>query len=470
MRKGIFGGVAALLAIAGMATAQTPTDSGDDAGARQGEEIHVASRQTESNRPTPAGATPPRDQPGRGTVQPEKIEAAPSPAPTEPSAAYSGPPAAPCVDGGDCCDSVGWGSRCWVNVDYLWWWTKRRDLPPLVTTGDPASQGILGQPGTQILFGGPIRPEENGRSGIRVMAGTWLGCEQTCGIEVGAFYFPSRDDHRILGSDLCTFLARPFFNLNDCVESSEITSQQGLARGSTHVRTPLDFWGAEINSIHKLCFGCAYRFDFLAGFRYLDLDEAVGIDELIRVEEDLPPEFSEFDRFAGATITVRDRFATRNRFYGGQVGLDGAFASGPWQVGVRGKVGLGVTRQTIDISGSQTIVFPNGVQNNFNGGLLALASNIGRHNDNEFSVVPEIGVNLGYRFNECVLAYVGYSFLYWSRVARAGDQIDRVVDVTQIPNFAPPDVRPTGFSRPAVLFAQSDFWAQGLNFGVELSW
>jgi hypothetical protein len=65
---------------------------------------------------------------------------------------------------------------------------------------------------------------------------------------------------------------------------------------------------------------------------------------------------------------------------------------------------------------------------------------------------------------------MGYSFLYWSNVWRAGDQIDRVVDVTQIPNFAPPDVQPTGFARPGVPFRTSDFWAQGLNFGVEFTW
>jgi hypothetical protein len=339
-----------------------------------------------------------------------------------------------------------------------------------VTSGDPASQGILGQPGTQVMFVGDYCADESARSGIRVMAGTWLGCEQTCGVEIGAFYLFERDDVRVFGSDLSTFLARPFFSLNDSEEASEITSLTGLSRGYTTVRMPLEFWGAEINGIHQLCCGCACRVDLLTGFRYLDLDEAAGIDEWIRVEDTLPPEFSQFDRFAGATISVQDRFATRNQFYGGQVGIDGAVARGPWQLGVRAKLGLGVTRQTVDINGSQTIGFPTGVVETFNGGLLALPTNIGRYHDNEFAVVPEVAANIGYRFSDCIMVYAGYTFLYWSRVVRPGDQIDRVVDVTQIPNFAPPGVPSTGIARPTVLFSQTDFWAQGLNLGVELCW
>src|SRR6185295_14750619 len=48
--------------------------------------------------------------------------------------------------------------RIWAEVEYLGWWTKGRDLPPLVTTspiGTPFAQsGVLGQPTTQVLYGG----------------------------------------------------------------------------------------------------------------------------------------------------------------------------------------------------------------------------------------------------------------------------------------------------------------------------
>jgi hypothetical protein len=67
-----------------------------------------------------------------------------------------------------------------------------------------------------------------------------------------------------------------------------------------------------------------------------------------------------------------------------------------------------------------------------------------------------------------VQVYAGYNFLYWSNVIRPGDQIDRTVDLTFVPN-APP-VPPSGQNRPAPTFGQSDFWAQGVQFGVQFRW
>src|SRR5262249_40415839 len=161
----------------------------------------------------------------------------PTPKPVDTGAA----PAAPVVhpDLGDGPVANGASGNTWVNLDYLLWWTKKRQLPPLVTTGNPLFQGILAQPTTHILFVGPVTPDEEGRSGFRVTTGCWLDCEKCWGLEFSGFYFPSRDDERVFGSDLCSFLARPFFSLNECRETSEITSQPGLARGTTNVRTPL---------------------------------------------------------------------------------------------------------------------------------------------------------------------------------------------------------------------------------------
>jgi hypothetical protein len=48
---------------------------------------------------------------------------------------------------------------------------------------------------------------------------------------------------------------------------------------------------------------------------------------------------------------------------------------------------------------------------------------------------------------------LGYTWFYWSDVARAVSQIDRVVDQTQSVN------------RPAFNLQTTSFWAQGLNAG-----
>ena len=74
----------------------------------------------------------------------------------------------------------------------------------------------------------------------------------------------------------------------------------------------------------------------------------------------------------------------------------------------------------------------------------------------------------GYLVTNHIRAYVGYNFLYWTNVIRPGDQIDRVVDLTFVPNSIP--VPFSGQNRPQPLFKQSDLWAQGLQFGLELRW
>ncbi len=57
---------------------------------------------------------------------------------------------------------------------------------------------------------------------------------------------------------------------------------------------------------------------------------------------------------------------------------------------------------------------------------------------------------------------VGYTFLYWSQVARAGDQISTVINPSQFP---PGQL--SGAPAPQFKLALSDFWAQGVNFGVD---
>jgi hypothetical protein len=56
---------------------------------------------------------------------------------------------------------------------------------------------------------------------------------------------------------------------------------------------------------------------------------------------------------------------------------------------------------------------------------------------------------------------LGYSFLYWNDVVLAANQIDLQVNPTQLPG------PPVGELRPLFQFQRTDFWAMGLNFGVE---
>jgi len=65
----------------------------------------------------------------------------------------------------------------------------------------------------------------------------------------------------------------------------------------------------------------------------------------------------------------------------------------------------------------------------------------------------------------------GFKALHWNRLVLAGDQIDRAIDITQIPNFpVPAGTVATGLNRPTVFFNQTDLWLRATNVGVELKW
>jgi hypothetical protein len=120
--------------------------------------------------------------------------------------------------------------------------------------------------------------------------------------------------------------------------------------------------------------------------------------------------------------------------------------------------------QSVDIDGSQQIASANR-QLNFVGGLYALPSNIGHHSQTRIGFVPEVGVKFGYDVRPNLRVFVGYDFLYWSNVLRAGDQIDPVLDANQIPNAGGP-FPPANQVRPRVPFQTTSYWAQGVSAGL----
>ena len=87
----------------------------------------------------------------------------------------------------------------------------------------------------------------------------------------------------------------------------------------------------------------------------------------------------------------------------------------------------------------------------------------------EFTAIPELGLKVSYHVNDRLRAFMGYDFIYWSDVVRPGNQINRNINVSHVPTS---DLFNSGDDprQPAPLFHRSDFWAQGLAFGVELKY
>ena len=70
------------------------------------------------------------------------------------------------------------------------------------------------------------------------------------------------------------------------------------------------------------------------------------------------------------------------------------------------------------------------------GGLLAVATNMGRFHNDGFAAVPQVGINIGYQCAEWLRLSVGYDFLYFSSVVRPADQINVKATTTEHLGFA----------------------------------
>ncbi|MGH7134903.1 MAG: BBP7 family outer membrane beta-barrel protein, partial [Pirellulales bacterium] len=118
------------------------------------------------------------------------------------------------------------------------------------------------------------------------------------------------------------------------------------------------------------------------------------------------------------------------------------------------------------LSGSTTFTDPLGKQTFLPGGVLVTTANMGRYYQSAFAVAPEGHFNLGYQLTPFVTVRLGYSFIYLSNVARPGDQVTRVTSPNRIPSD--PSYGAAGPNPPAFQFHTTSYWAQGLNFGLDL--
>ena len=355
-------------------------------------------------------------------------------------------------------------ARFWARVDYLMWWTKGMETPPLVTTGPSADQpGYIGYAGTQILYGGG-RILDGLQSGGRVQIGKWLDCCNTVGVEGEFLALGGTSDHFYEWSPGDPILSRPFYDVtrpaNDPQNVEQVASP-GVIAGSVSVdsRTQFEAAGANLRIFLNGCNNCCegWRADLLLGYRYLHLKDQLGVTE----------DLTSLSQEAPGSFLVHDQFGTNDQFNGGELGLSLAMHRGPWSWELTPKIALGVTHENAGVNGSTLSTDGNGNSTLSSGGLLALSSNIGSYSTNEFAVAPQINTTISYQFSPRLQATFGYSFLYWSRVARAGDQIDFMVN----PNLLPGGTAAAGgnLDHPAFAFNQTSFWAQGINFGITYS-
>jgi hypothetical protein len=368
-------------------------------------------------------------------------------------------------------------SRIWASAEYLLWFPKDQPLPfPVVTSTTqpgvrpPVGQpGGLGSPGTVVLLGNENLDMEVS-SGVRLTIGSWLNCERTCGMELSGFVLEQRSVAFRANSDANgnPFLGFPIFDAAPDINSEAaipVTFPQvpppTQAAGGLVVTAYTQFWGAEANGIFYLMGTDRSSCILIAGFRYAGLQESLNFFGNGTVTDG-----------PGNSVQVigTDHFGTRNQFYGGQVGTATSMNFGHFDLALVAKVALGTSHNAVNITGNSLNLNPTGEFVGIAapvtaGSVYSQPTNIGRTTVDRFAVIPEVQLNIGYELTCHTTVFVGYNFLYWSDVVRPGDQIDRVVNDTQ--RFGGTLVGP---ARPQPVFHTTDFWENGINFGLEVKY
>lgn len=288
-----------------------------------------------------------------------------------------------------------------ADADFLLRFTQGERAARVAALGGPASLGVGLNTG-EDRSGPPL-------TGGRFAVGVWsadfdpilcpdvrLPCR---GVEVSGFFLGERSTTVVGG------VAVP-----------------GLGASTLAGRAAFEIWGIEANArvnAYQNPPGQWLRADLLAGFRYLALDGDLSAVRQTTFAPDLT-NFPAFAPLAGNLISQTASYSVRNRFYGGQVGL------GTKLYGIRGvvlggdfKLALGANHQELNVAGQVLSALPL---------PAALAgpfpADSGSFSRNKFSYVPQLDLYVAVHVRKNLTARLGYSLLYWSNVARSGDQVE----------------------------------------------
>ncbi len=332
--------------------------------------------------------------------------------------------------------------RIWFAADFYHAVSQGTLVPPLVTTAPNGTvlgtAGALGQPTTSLLYGGR-RELGDSRPGLRATAGLWLTEDSRFGVDGTVLYVGNASSSFARATDANgAILAQPVtFGLTGTPLAVPVGF---LGAGSISAHASRAIIGGDANFRYGLSTSERGRLDLLVGYRYLRLSDSIDVASLHTVTG-----FPQLD------TALSDSFSTLNQFHGGQIGLGGTHRLfDRLTLTTKGTVAIGVNISDVTISG-QTYT----VAGASNGGLLTGSNNIGTFRDNYFAVVPEGTLKLGWDFTDRFRINAGYSFLYWTKVRRAADQIDTTIQAG---------------SRPAFRNYDTDYWVQGWTVGLDLRW
>ena len=344
-----------------------------------------------------------------------------------------------------------------LDVGAVLWRTEGFGTPVLATTSPEdtpqTDAGVLGQPDTGVLFGGSDL-NDHLHTGGRIRLTKYVG--PCYSLEAGYTFLEQNSNEFFTSSADVPIIARPFFDVVGGEEVSGLTAFPELVAGSLAIRAQTELGFANLTVRRALRREPCRKVDLTVGYRYGRLKESLGFVEINEAAQIV---------VEGTTLELIDQFNTSNEFHGGEIGLVTELERDCWKLELVTKLCLGNTRSSVTIHGETIQNVPDEEPATFQGGFLAQGTNMGAYEQNSFSVIPEFNITLTRQLWCGWKAMFGYTFLFWTDVARPGDQIDRELNDSQFP---PGDL--VGEPRPTFQYTSSDMWVQGFSLGFQRLW
>lgn len=345
----------------------------------------------------------------------------------------------------------------WARAEYGHLTLNGQGAPPLVTTSSVgtslANAGLLGLASTRTLYGGNELGDDS-RSGGRFEIGRYFGTSGL-GLSASILFADDVDDQFTADTSTYGILARPYINVapGEASNDADLLSFPAQYAGSINVQSSTQFAAGDVLVRSMLVSQADRQLEGLIGYTYLQLDDNLSIGDSKRILG------GDSGLAIGTLIDRNDSFEATNRFNGAAFGVQSETSWGLWSLSSMLKLGIGNTSSTVTATGmTRTTGALPSVQN---GGLLVQSSSAGERNYDEFAVSPELRLMLSREMPYGWNVSVGYQFLYLSRVLRAGEQIDPLINLTQL---SPGGLQ--GFASPRPQVYYNDLTANAITFGV----
>jgi hypothetical protein len=382
----------------------------------------------------------------------------------------------------------------YANVEYLLWRLPNAPLPPTQLMV-PFTISSLPEFNSTVAFPDGESFQLGGRSGARFTAGFWLDPSHTCAFEASYFQLERRQNS-VISNQVATLpinltviqniqqaLATipPILQIIQVPADVTLPGQLTVVANASH--RSADIWGGEVNARSTRCYFGGVCYDLLAGFRMINFEETLAFNETIRLQVGDPVIYQTNGPVSLnnlpviplpvrnlrdlVVLTTADMVATRNRYYGAQVGgsFEWWFAERFFLEG-QGKLGAGGMVQTVFFEGYTTSTTQAGGTVTVPGGLLSPFTGPFANSRTKYVIVPEFEFKLGFQITPWLRSTIGYNFMWISSVVRPGSQIGLAQNSATV--VVSPDAQNSITTiQPTFRYQDTAVYMQGLTAGLE---